>query len=94
MAERLTLKQLGGASTAFDNQPNIFPELNANFELKSGLINLLSKAVLAPPNCLRVSRSAMHIKDFEVICATTRRTGGYDDAVKLTSAPPEASQQD
>ncbi|MED6217444.1 hypothetical protein PIB30_017691, partial [Stylosanthes scabra] len=33
MAERLTLKQLGGASTAFDNQPNKFPELNANFEL-------------------------------------------------------------
>ncbi|MED6126226.1 hypothetical protein PIB30_076247 [Stylosanthes scabra] len=36
MAERLTLKQLGGASTTFDNQPNRFPELNANFELKSG----------------------------------------------------------
>ncbi|MED6171174.1 hypothetical protein PIB30_038322 [Stylosanthes scabra] len=43
MAERLTLKQLGCASTAFDNQPNRFLELNANFELKSGLINLLPK---------------------------------------------------
>ncbi|MED6109512.1 hypothetical protein PIB30_034304 [Stylosanthes scabra] len=43
MAERLTLKQLGGASTAFDNQPNRFPELNTNFELRSGLINLLPK---------------------------------------------------
>ncbi|MED6122366.1 hypothetical protein PIB30_039038 [Stylosanthes scabra] len=43
MAERLILKQLGGGSTAFDNQPNRFPELNANFELKSGLIDLLSK---------------------------------------------------
>ncbi|MED6221075.1 hypothetical protein PIB30_050969 [Stylosanthes scabra] len=43
MGERLTLKQIGGASTAFDNQTARFPELNANFELKSGLINLLPK---------------------------------------------------
>ncbi|MED6153830.1 hypothetical protein PIB30_105914, partial [Stylosanthes scabra] len=40
---RLTLKQLGGASTALENQPSKYPELNANFELKSGLINLLPK---------------------------------------------------
>ncbi|MED6118080.1 hypothetical protein PIB30_116308, partial [Stylosanthes scabra] len=60
MAERLTLKQLGGASTAFDNQPNRFPELNANFELKSGLINLL------PKFCGRPGEDPIkHIKDFE-----------------------------
>ncbi|MED6151361.1 hypothetical protein PIB30_081795 [Stylosanthes scabra] len=75
MAERLTLKQLGGASTAFDNQPNRFPELNANIELKSRLINLL------PNFCGRPGEDPIkHIKDFEVICATTRRTGGDDDA--------------
>ncbi|MED6219310.1 hypothetical protein PIB30_034653 [Stylosanthes scabra] len=28
-----------------------------------------------------------HIKDFEVICATTRRTGGDDDAVKAFALP-------
>ncbi|MED6210250.1 hypothetical protein PIB30_062434 [Stylosanthes scabra] len=38
---RLTLKQMGGASMALENQPVRFPELNENFELKSGLINLL-----------------------------------------------------
>ncbi|MED6140914.1 hypothetical protein PIB30_098175, partial [Stylosanthes scabra] len=40
---RLTLKQLGGASTALENQPTRYAELNANFELKSGLINLFPK---------------------------------------------------
>ncbi|MED6212506.1 hypothetical protein PIB30_083967 [Stylosanthes scabra] len=43
MGERLTPKQIGGASTAFDNQSARFPELNANLELNSGLINLLPK---------------------------------------------------
>ncbi|MED6150014.1 hypothetical protein PIB30_068061 [Stylosanthes scabra] len=38
---RITLKQMGGASMALENQPVRFPELNENFELKSGLINLL-----------------------------------------------------
>ncbi|MED6180935.1 hypothetical protein PIB30_014717 [Stylosanthes scabra] len=32
MAKRLTLKQLGGASTVFDNQPNRFPKLNVDFD--------------------------------------------------------------
>ncbi|MED6222673.1 hypothetical protein PIB30_066559 [Stylosanthes scabra] len=60
MAERLTLKQLGGACTAFDNLPNRFPELSANFELKSGLINLL------PKFCGRPGEDPIkHIKDFE-----------------------------
>ncbi|MED6127846.1 hypothetical protein PIB30_092040 [Stylosanthes scabra] len=70
MGEKLTLKQIGGASTAFDNQPNRFPELNSNFELKSSLINLLLSSM-----------------DFEVICATTRRTGGDEDGVKAFSLP-------
>ncbi|MED6141253.1 hypothetical protein PIB30_101455, partial [Stylosanthes scabra] len=40
---RITLKQMGGASMALENQPVQFPELNENFELKSGLINLLPR---------------------------------------------------
>ncbi|MED6161350.1 hypothetical protein PIB30_059878 [Stylosanthes scabra] len=40
---RLTLKQLGGGCTTMENQPTRYPKLNANFELKSGLINLLPK---------------------------------------------------
>ncbi|MED6127971.1 hypothetical protein PIB30_093175 [Stylosanthes scabra] len=36
---RITLKQMGGASMALENQPVRYPELNENFELKSGLIN-------------------------------------------------------
>ncbi|MED6177377.1 hypothetical protein PIB30_097546 [Stylosanthes scabra] len=40
---RITLKQMGGASMALENQPVRFPELNENFELKSGLINLLPR---------------------------------------------------
>ncbi|MED6118031.1 hypothetical protein PIB30_115642, partial [Stylosanthes scabra] len=75
MGERLTLKQIGGASTAFDNQPNRFSELNANFELKSGLINLLRKFYGRPGE-----DPIKYIKDFEVICATTRRTGGDENA--------------
>ncbi|MED6165521.1 hypothetical protein PIB30_100317, partial [Stylosanthes scabra] len=38
---RITLKQMGGASMALENQLVRFLELNENFELKSGLINLL-----------------------------------------------------
>ncbi|MED6186884.1 hypothetical protein PIB30_070914 [Stylosanthes scabra] len=38
MGERLTLKQIGGASTVFDNQPNRFTELNANFEVISRIL--------------------------------------------------------
>ncbi|MED6126985.1 hypothetical protein PIB30_083745 [Stylosanthes scabra] len=72
MGERLTLKQIGEASTVFDNQPNRFPELNANFELKSGLPG-------EDPIKL--------IKDFEVICANTRRTGGDEDAAKAFALP-------
>ncbi|MED6126842.1 hypothetical protein PIB30_082396 [Stylosanthes scabra] len=70
MGERVTLKQIGEASTAFDNQPIRFPELNANFELKSDLINLLLKFYGRPGE-----DPIKHIKDFEVICATTGRTG-------------------
>ncbi|MED6209959.1 hypothetical protein PIB30_059639, partial [Stylosanthes scabra] len=40
---RITLKQMDGASMALENQPVRFPELNENFELKSGLINLLPR---------------------------------------------------
>ncbi|MED6209556.1 hypothetical protein PIB30_055783 [Stylosanthes scabra] len=65
MGERLTLKQIRGASTAFDNLPNRVPELNANFKLKSGLINLL------PKFCGRSGEDPIkHIKDFEVIYTT------------------------
>ncbi|MED6210660.1 hypothetical protein PIB30_066284 [Stylosanthes scabra] len=38
---RITLKQMSGSSMALENQLVRFPELNENFELKSGLINLL-----------------------------------------------------
>ncbi|MED6124791.1 hypothetical protein PIB30_062270 [Stylosanthes scabra] len=61
MGERLSLKQIGGASTAFDNQTARFPELNANFELKSGLINLLPKFHGRPGEY-----PIKDIKDFEV----------------------------
>ncbi|MED6163895.1 hypothetical protein PIB30_084508 [Stylosanthes scabra] len=54
MGERLTLKQIGSASSALDNQPNRYPKWNAIFEL---------------------------------ICATTRRTGGDKDAVKAFTLP-------
>ncbi|MED6223651.1 hypothetical protein PIB30_076135 [Stylosanthes scabra] len=51
MGERLTLKQIGEASTAPGEDP------------------------------------IKHIKDFEVICTTTRRTGGDEDAVKAFALP-------
>ncbi|MED6208356.1 hypothetical protein PIB30_044247 [Stylosanthes scabra] len=41
---KLMLKQLGGARTAMENQPTRYPELNANFELKSGIDNCLEMA--------------------------------------------------
>ncbi|MED6113643.1 hypothetical protein PIB30_072778 [Stylosanthes scabra] len=67
---RLTLKQLGGASTALENQPTKYSELNANFKLKSGLINLLPKFHGLPGEDL-----IKHLKNFEVFYATTKRTG-------------------
>ncbi|MED6146984.1 hypothetical protein PIB30_039841 [Stylosanthes scabra] len=77
MGDRLTLKQIGDASTAFDNQPNRFPKLNANFKVKSGLINLLPKFYGRPGE-----DTIKDINNFEVICATTRRTVGDKNAVK------------
>ncbi|MED6116466.1 hypothetical protein PIB30_100548 [Stylosanthes scabra] len=50
---RITLKQMGGASLALENQPD----------------------------------PIKHLKDFDVICATTRRTGGDEDAVKAFAFP-------
>ncbi|MED6213040.1 N-acetyltransferase 9 [Stylosanthes scabra] len=72
---RLTLKQLGGASITMENQPARYPKLNDNFELKSSLINLLPRFHGFPREV-----SIKHLKDFEVICGTTRRIGGDEDA--------------
>ncbi|MED6123911.1 hypothetical protein PIB30_054097 [Stylosanthes scabra] len=40
---RVTLRQMGGASVALENQPMRYPKRNENFELKTGLINLLPR---------------------------------------------------
>ncbi|MED6176456.1 hypothetical protein PIB30_088351, partial [Stylosanthes scabra] len=40
---RVTLKTMGDVSLTLENQTTRYPDLNANFELKSGLINQLPK---------------------------------------------------
>ncbi|MED6157726.1 hypothetical protein PIB30_025998 [Stylosanthes scabra] len=51
MAEppRITLSQMGEASVALENQPVRYHELNENFELNTGLINLLPRFHGIPP---------------------------------------------
>ncbi|MED6200818.1 hypothetical protein PIB30_088943 [Stylosanthes scabra] len=58
---RITPKQMGGPSMALENQPVRFLELNGNFELKSGLINLLPRFHGMPGE-----EPIKHLKDFDV----------------------------
>ncbi|MED6170063.1 hypothetical protein PIB30_027243 [Stylosanthes scabra] len=64
-------------SSSKTGQPTRYPELNDNFELKSGLIKLLTNFHGLPRKDL-----IKHLKDFEVICTTTRRTCGDEDTMK------------
>ncbi|MED6223327.1 hypothetical protein PIB30_072903 [Stylosanthes scabra] len=64
---RITLKQMGGASMALENQPVRFPELNENFELKSGLINLLPRF-----HGMLGEDPIKHLKDFDGLTANDK----------------------
>ncbi|MED6169669.1 hypothetical protein PIB30_023385 [Stylosanthes scabra] len=52
-----------------------------NFELKSGLINLLPKF-----NGLPDKDPIKHLKDFDVIYQTIRRTSGHEDAALIDAS--------
>ncbi|XP_072071922.1 uncharacterized protein [Arachis hypogaea] len=79
---QITLKEAGALD--FVLQPNHIrhPDLNANFELKTALINLLPKYQGLP-----AQDPIRHLRDLQGVCSTTRREGSSEVAVWLYAFP-------
>ncbi|XP_052206790.1 uncharacterized protein LOC127811119, partial [Diospyros lotus] len=59
-----------------------YPQLDANFELKSGLIHLLPKF-----HGLAGEDPHKHLKEFHVVCSTMRPQGVDEEQIKLRAFP-------
>lgn len=77
-----TLKEL--AAPILNQQPLCieYPELDAAFELKSGLIHLL------PTFCGLASEDPhKHLKEFHVVCSSMKPQGISEEQIKLRAFP-------
>ena len=79
---RITLKEIGAPDVVTQPLQVRYPDLDANFELKTGLINLLPRFHGLPGE-----DPIKHLKDFQVVCTTARRHGADGDAVKVFAFP-------
>ncbi|XP_062089661.1 uncharacterized protein LOC133796197 [Humulus lupulus] len=82
MAQQRTLKEL--AVPNLDQQPLCiqYPPLDVNFELKSGLINLLTSFHGLPgedPN--------KHLKEFHIVCSSMKPIAVSEEQIKLRAFP-------
>ena len=73
---RVTIKEAGAPDYILQPLHVTHPNLNANFELKTALINLLPKF-----HGLPAQDPIQHLKDFHRICSTTRREGSDEVAI-------------
>ncbi|XP_016164165.1 uncharacterized protein LOC107606640 [Arachis ipaensis] len=73
---RVTIKEAGAPDYVLQPLHVTHPNLNANFELKTALINLLPKF-----HGLPAQDPIRHLKDFHRICSTTRREGSDEVAI-------------
>ncbi|XP_015947326.2 uncharacterized protein LOC107472307 [Arachis duranensis] len=79
---RVTIKEAGAPDYVLQPLHVTHPNLNANFELKTALINLLPKF-----HGLPAQDPIRHLKDFHHICSTTRREGSDEVAIWLFAFP-------
>ncbi|KAL4321722.1 hypothetical protein AHAS_Ahas14G0138900 [Arachis hypogaea] len=79
---RVTLKETGAPDFVLQPLHVLHPNLNANFELKTALINLLPKF-----HGLPAQDPIRHLKDFHGVCSTTRREGSNEVAIWLFAFP-------
>ncbi|XP_015940027.1 uncharacterized protein LOC107465563 [Arachis duranensis] len=79
---RVTIKEAGASDNVLQPLHVTHPNLNANFELKTALINLLPKF-----HGLPAQDPIQHLKYFHHICSTTRREGSDEVAIWLFAFP-------
>ena len=83
MAEQdRTLKELAAPDMAYQPLGIHYPELDADFELKSGLIHLLPKF-----HGLVGEDPHKHLKEFHIVCSTMKPQGVDEDQIKLRAFP-------
>ncbi|KAL4344552.1 hypothetical protein AHAS_Ahas11G0189800 [Arachis hypogaea] len=79
---RITLKEAGASDINLQPIQIRYPDLDPNFEFKTGIINLLPKY-----NGLPGEDPLKHLKDFQVACSTARRHGSDEVAVMVFTFP-------
>lgn len=77
-----TLKELAAPDVNYQPLCIQYPELNVDFELKSGLIHLLPKF-----HGLAGEDPHKHLKEFHVVCSTMKPHGIAEDHIKLRAFP-------
>ena len=77
-----TLKELAAPDVNYQSLAIQYPQLDADFELKSGLIHLLPKF-----NGLAGEDPHKHLKEFHVVCSTMKPHGIEEDHIKLRAFP-------
>jgi len=82
MARERTLKELAAPDVTYQPLCIQYPELDADFELKSGLIHLLPKF-----HGLAGEDPHKHLKEFHVVCSTMKPQGIDEDHIKLRAFP-------
>ncbi|XLU27317.1 hypothetical protein S245_063383, partial [Arachis hypogaea] len=79
---RITLKEAGAPDFTLQPYQARHPNLIADFEMKTALINLLPKF-----HGLPTQEPIKHLRDFQTACSTTRRHGADQTAVWLYAFP-------
>ncbi|XP_052171593.1 uncharacterized protein LOC127787571 [Diospyros lotus] len=77
-----TIKELAAPDVHYQPLCIHYPQLEANFELKSGLIHLLPKF-----HGLAGEDPHKHLKEFHVVCSTMRPQGVDEEQIKLRAFP-------
>ena len=77
-----TLKELGTPDVTYPNLAITYPNTDAPFELRSGLIHLLPKF-----HGLAGEDPHKHLKEFHVVCSTMKPQGVQEDVVMIKAFP-------
>ena len=77
-----TIRELAAPNVHYQPLCIQYPQLQVNFELKSGLIHLLPKF-----HGLASEDPHKHLKEFHVVCSTMRPQGVDEEQIKLRAFP-------
>ena len=77
-----TIRELAAPDVHYQSLCIQYPQLDATFELKSGLIHLLPKF-----HGLAGEDPHKHLKEFHVVCSTMRPQGVDEEQIKLRAFP-------